>query len=314
MSNEHFSGRGTDNRARQAVFELATSQDGVVARTQLLHAGYSSDEIQQLIDTSWLRAVHRGVYAVGHARADAQAVRHAALLAAGTPSALFRRLAAAHLGLVPSDPRLPELVVPLRRTIRRPGLIVHRSGTIDWRLDVTTVRGLPCTTAARTLVDLAGVLSRTQLERAAEQAEFRRLLDVRAVAAALQRAGSPKGAGALRAALGPDRLDAAVAGSNFEREVLAALLRDGAARPVLQQRFDPPSGEPIYVDLYWPAARLVVEVDGPHHELPLFRAKDAARDAQLVALGERVIRVPDRRWRLEPGRIINEVLAALSES
>ena len=163
-------------------------------------------------------------------------------------------------------------------------------------------------------MDLAGVLSPKQLERAAEQAEFRRLLDVQAVAAALHRAGRPKGAATLRAVLGPDRLDAALAGSNYERTVLAELLHAGADRPILQQRFDLPEGEPFYVDLYWPAARLVVEVDGPHHELPLFRAKDAVRDAQLVALGERVIRVPDRGWRAEPQRVIAEILAALREA
>ena len=44
------------------------------------------------------------------------------------------------------------------------------------------------------------------------------------------------------------------------------------------------------VDFFAPAARLVLEVDGPHHIAR--RAADARRDAALAALGLRVLRIP----------------------
>jgi very-short-patch-repair endonuclease len=48
---------------------------------------------------------------------------------------------------------------------------------------------------------------------------------------------------------------------------------------------------PYYVDFYCPAARLVVEVDGPrHHEASW--AYDLRRQAWLEAEGYRVFRIP----------------------
>jgi len=44
------------------------------------------------------------------------------------------------------------------------------------------------------------------------------------------------------------------------------------------------------VDFRWPAARLVVEVDGAHHANPLTHAADVARDNELQLTGELVLR------------------------
>src|SRR5258706_3515669 len=45
------------------------------------------------------------------------------------------------------------------------------------------------------------------------------------------------------------------------------------------------------VDLYAPAANLVVEVDGPYHAMPARRRADARRDRRLGKAGFRVLRL-----------------------
>src|SRR6202000_2448844 len=76
-------------------------------------------------------------------------------------------------GIYESDRGLIDITVPTARR-PRPRLDVHAS-----RLppdEITTRHGIPVTTPARTLLDLAAVLDDpTRLERAATEAEIRRL-------------------------------------------------------------------------------------------------------------------------------------------
>jgi hypothetical protein len=297
----------------EAAFELATRQDGVATNAQLVQLGLTQRQIERWLASGWLQAVHRSVYAVGHRRTDGRAQRQAALLAVGELAALFRLSAAAHLDLHGPEPEISEVVAGPLRQVRRPGIFACRSRTVDPELDIVSVNGLRSTTVARTLVDLASVLARWQLQRAAERAAFQGRLSYPAVADALRRAGGPKGAAMLREVLGADLLDAAIIGSGFEREVLEGLLAAGVRKPVLQRPFRMPDGQRMLVDFCWPKERLVVEVDGPHHEHDLFARKDAARDACLTALRYRVIRVSHRRWNSEPARVLAEIAAALAE-
>jgi len=67
------------------------------------------------------------------------------------------------------------------------------------------------------------------------------------------------------------------------------------------------------VDLLWPAARLVVEVDGYEHHgpRPAFE-RDRRRDGRLSAAGYRVLRVTSRQLVEEPERVIAILAAALT--
>jgi hypothetical protein len=58
---------------------------------------------------------------------------------------------------------------------RRRGIDLHIVRRLDPR-DVTTCDGIPITTVARTLVDIAATRSPRQAERALEQAHVQRLL------------------------------------------------------------------------------------------------------------------------------------------
>jgi hypothetical protein len=78
----------------------------------------------------------------------------------------------------PDDPRVPIDDLP--------GVVVHRVPELHPD-DVTTFKGIPVTTPARTLVDLSEVLSRDELREAFERARELGLLDIEAVRASAAR-------------------------------------------------------------------------------------------------------------------------------
>ncbi len=76
------------------IGRLAGRQLGVVARAQLLALGVSARQVERRVAQGRLVAVHRGVYAVGHAHLTREGGWMAALLAAGPAAALSHRTAA----------------------------------------------------------------------------------------------------------------------------------------------------------------------------------------------------------------------------
>jgi hypothetical protein len=85
-------------------------------------------------------------------------------------STLSHRSAAALWRIVPRWPSPPEVTTPTKH--RRPGIHAHRSRSAD----ATTHYGIRVTTPARTLVDLADVLTPRQLTRAVNEAQVQRLV------------------------------------------------------------------------------------------------------------------------------------------
>jgi hypothetical protein len=104
----------------------------------------------------------------------------AAVLAGGAGAALSHRSAASHLGLLSWSPRLVDVMVPRSGERDRDGIRFHRPKIYEPQ-DRRVFDGIPCTTVARTLVDLGAVLRLYQLERAVEQAELLKVLDVKAI-------------------------------------------------------------------------------------------------------------------------------------
>ena len=113
---------------------------------------------------------HPGVYRVGHRAPSVEATYLAAVRACGDGGALCGPAAAHLFGLVNGAAPQPEVGAPTERRIE--GISTRR-----WRrgrqADVTLWRGIPVTTVARTLVDLAAVLGADDLARACHEAEVR---------------------------------------------------------------------------------------------------------------------------------------------
>ena len=202
----------------------------------------------------------------------------AAVLAAGKGAALSHEAAAKHWRIWRGRVRHIDVVTPGNRRARA-GVRVHRARTLDKR-DVTIHKGIPITTPARTLVDLATILTRHQLANVIHEAAFRDLFDNGAVTEAIERApGRPTET--LHAAL-----QAHASGSAGTRSYAEDRFLETWHGP------EPLVNTKIEVDMYWPDENLAIEIDGPGHERPRTRSDDEARDRALRAAGIEVVRIP----------------------
>ena len=152
------------------IAEIAARQHGVVTLVQLLGAGLDHTAIAYRRRVGRLHLLHRGVYAVGHRPPSPLTTAIAAVLACGPDAALSHRSAGALWRILTWWHAPTELTTPTKRG--HPGIHVHRSRHIE----TTAYYGIQVTTPARTLVDLADVLTPNQLTRAVNEARVRRLV------------------------------------------------------------------------------------------------------------------------------------------
>jgi hypothetical protein len=260
------------------IAAIARRQYGLITIAQLRAAGLTDGAVYQRVRAGRLHPRYRGVYAVGHNRLSREGAWMAAVLAAGEGAALSHLAAATHWKMwrrwVPGI----DVLVPSQRR-QRAGIRVHRVRRLDKR-DVTIHKGIPITTPARTLVDLASVLTRYQLANVIHEAAFRNLFDEARTREAMERAPG-RDLEPLHAAL-----QAHAAGSAGTRSALEDQFLETWQGP------EPLVNTKIEVDMYWPDENLVVEVDGPGHERAPTQRTDAERDRALRAAGIEVVRLP----------------------
>ena len=234
----------------------------------------------------------------------------AATLACGPHAVLSHRSAAAVWG-IHLEPRTIDVSLTRGQSRPRVAIAVHRSALpAD---DVTRQEGIPCTSLARTLVDLAAVVDRRALDRAIDRAEELRLFDLRGVRAQLERMRGQRGAGALAATLrafdGPDR-----SCSGAERRLLTLLRRACLPEPEVNVWIPLPEGGGYRPDLLWRAQRLIVEVDGrTHHARRAAFEHDRRRDRRLARLGYETRRYAAREIADTGHEVTAEITAFLSD-
>jgi hypothetical protein len=205
----------------------------------------------------------------------------AAVLAAGDGAVLSHLAAAAHWRIWRRAIDGIDVLVPGNRRARK-GFRLHRVNNLDPR-DTTVHQGVPITTPARTLVDLAQVLTTHQLANVIHEAAFRSRFDENRTREAMARAqGRPLSS--LHGALQAHAQGSAGTRSDLEDRFLETWA--GPAPRVNTKVHG------IEVDLYWPQDDLVVEIDGPGHERPRTRSEDAKRDENLKRAGMTVVRIP----------------------
>jgi hypothetical protein len=164
---------------------------------------------------------------------------------------------------------------------------------------VTEREKIPVTTASRTLLDLAAVLPRHQLERALQEAEVRRLGDMVSLEALLVRHPRRRGTATLRSVLASGRIGENVTRSDLEERFLAFLDRAALPRPETNSYVEI-AGRLVECDCVWRLQRAIVELDGhaTHGPRTAFEA-DRARDRALQAAGWRVVRITWRQLHRE---------------
>ncbi|MBN1530757.1 MAG: DUF559 domain-containing protein [Thermoleophilaceae bacterium] len=264
----------------------------MVTRAQLAALGVGRGAFEKRVAAGRLHRIHRGVYAVGHKVLTRNGVLIAAVLTCGEGSLLSHRSAAELWRIGPQSAYL-EVTAPGRR--RRPGIAVHVG-----RAAHATREGIPVTTPARTLIDLADVLNRRGLERALDEAEYHRR-DLTGLAPLPGR----RGAGALAALLAERRADTRTR-SELEELFLSHCSKHGFAWPEVNVHV-----EGRERDFLWRRQRLVVEVDGAQaHATREAFERDRGRDAELTAAGYRVMRFTHRRLTREPEEVAGQLRRA----
>jgi very-short-patch-repair endonuclease len=186
------------------------------------------------------------------------------------------------------------------------GIRVRRTRSLH-PADVARHQGIPCTSVARTIVDLGAVLPGAELRRVLERSMQLRLFDRRALDAALGRAKGRRGTGQLRRLLAKLDDEVPPTRSEFERRFLQLLTDASLPRPITNGLV---SG--YEVDFHWPAAKLIVETDGrATHDNPFAFERDRQRDLELRLAGWEVIRLTWRQLRDEPERVVALLRAKL---
>ncbi len=284
--------------------QLADRQHAVVAGWQLRDLGYTKNAIKRRADNGRLHRKYRDVYAVGHSRLTVRGQWMAAVLACGRDALLSHRAGAAlwELRTAPTGPL--DVLATSRHNI--PGIRCHYVRVIHPD-DQAEIDGIPVTSLARTLLDLAVTLSLQRMRTTLEGVERREILDFARLEALLARSNGHRGVGRLRAALNELHGHTAWTQSNLEIRFLE-LIRD-AGLPEPQANVSV-LGE--LVDFYWPEHKLVVEADswGYHRSRRSFE-ENRLRDTRLQIAGVRVIRPTERRIAHEPRALLVDLTALL---
>jgi very-short-patch-repair endonuclease len=268
-------------RPNHEIVPMALEQYGAFHHDQAIAVGFTPAEIRYRIRAGYWVVLHRAVYAIAGAPPSRERDTVAAILAAGNGAVASHTTAAFFLGLVEVDADDVHVSVKhaTHRTKRR-GVVVHQARTLA-RRDIEKGNGIWLTGPHRTLVDLAGLLSFTELEAALDTALYERLVSVPSLRRyiASRRLGNNRGMGRLRRLM-EDRTKG-VPHSELERYFERLRKRFGLPEPVRQY----PEGK-RKIDYAYPAERIAIELDSmKHHGTgPAFQ-RDRTRQNELVLAG-----------------------------
>ena len=169
----------------QDILEIAAAQYALFTAAQWREAGLSRGKLRYKRASGVVREVHPNVFAVaGSPTSVEQQVLAACLSVGGVAS---HRCAAYLWGFRKFESADVEVLVRKDHTPSREGFTVRRTGHLDGA-DVASVRGIPITTRARTLLDLCDV-SPKLAEGAINGALHRRQVSVRQLERVLDRVG-----------------------------------------------------------------------------------------------------------------------------
>ena len=272
-----------------------------------MDAGLGADAIDNWLKSGRLFAKHRGVYRLGHEAVPAFSDEAGAVLACVPDAFLSHGSSLPVWKLLPTSPTAGRIDVTVigRNPGSKPGIRIHRTRGLP--ADEKTIhQGIPITTPARSLFDAAAELPIRTLERALNEAQVLRLTTPSELLPLLARHPRHRGTRALRAAIG-DGGTPALTRSEAERRFLALIRAAKLPPPRTNVRVGRHE-----VDFLWAAERLIVEVDGfRFHSSRHAFERDRARDADLAALGHKVVRVTWRQIVREPYAVVARIAQAL---
>ncbi|HWC26353.1 MAG TPA: DUF559 domain-containing protein [Solirubrobacteraceae bacterium] len=311
-----YAGQDLDNPPlERRIMARALAQHAVLAVDEIVDLGLSASAVRSRVAAGRLHAVHAGVVAVVPPALLTWRGRIVAALRACGPMALASYRTAALLLCLGLHARAwIDVTVPSSRGYRRPGIHVHSGATLS-DADVTQIDGIPCTTLARTLLDIADDATPRELERAIDHAERRRILDMAAVQDVLERANGRGGAAVLQAVFADHRATSTLTRSGLEEAFLGMARGAGHPPDTVNAWIPYPEGGGAEADFLWRERRLIAEVDGRDvHTTRRAFEHDRRRDQRLTALGWRVVRFSWRQVEHEPDGVVATLRTLLGGS
>jgi very-short-patch-repair endonuclease len=290
-------------KRERGLQDLANRQHGVISRKQLLEAGLGPRTVGRRLEAGRLHRLHREVYAFSDPQVTVRGRWMAAVLACGDGALLSHRSAAQLWGLMVFRPGPVDVSAGSGR--RRSGITVHEGGIFDE--DRGELAGIPVTSVARTLFDLAEVVNDERLERAFEEADRLRLLRIPELETVCARGYGRRALRPIRRLI-DDARHPETTRSPLEDKVLELCREFELPMPV--------TGAHVLgheVDAFWPAERLIVEADSVafHSHRAAFE-RDRTRDAKRQVEGYRAIRLTHRRLEREPTEVATELRRLLA--
>ena len=287
------------------LLSLAARQGGVILRHQAEALGIDGSRLERRVKKGEWQRIAEGAYRIFPALDDRDHLRSAVAILPG--AVVSHGSAALLLDLTDRPPRRPQVTVHASTTSRCPNVDVRRSRNLLAE-HTEEQDGLPITTPARTLVDLAVDLLPDRWITVADAAIARRrvssvqLAEVAAVVCGQGRRGS----GTIR-----EFLDDPLAGSSpLERKAIRLIVE--ARLPTPEREYPLPWDPRRRFDLAYPEYRVAIELDGRRwHDTREAFESDRRRDREAVRHGWVVLRFTWEDIVRRPHEFIREIAAVL---
>lgn len=268
---------------RQALNALMATQHGLVTLEQLDRMDVTRGQLRAAIGQGWMCRAGPRVYALAAAPRTVDYRRRLGLLVHGKDAVLSHRGAARLHHFDRSSDSIVEFTVLRGHRPGRSQFRVHTTATLP-AIDRVVVAGFACTSATRTVIDLARLrVSRFMLEAAIDSAVRAELSSPVVLA---ERLAELRGPGRWGARLLDELLVDSGGHTMLERRFLGLVRRAGLPRPRTQVIHRREGRAVARVDFLFDEHSVVVEVSGSKgHSSPSERARDAQRRNELQDAG-----------------------------
>lgn len=240
-----------------ALKQVATRQFGLVSKVQALELGVKERYLQETPRGAGLVRVCVNVYRLEGFPTPWPHALKAASLWAGERAVLSHRSALALWGLADFFKSHVELT---STSVLTPpaGFVFHRTRQLH-RADWTVKRGMAVTTPERTLLDLAGLISKRTIEKAVDRGMHDGVLDAQQLVWCIARNKSRGRVGVAQLRdVAHDRLENGGTDSDLETDVLIFLRERGLPKAARQFEVEGPLGWIARVDFAWPEKKVAL--------------------------------------------------------
>lgn len=241
--------------------ELSRTRFGIILREEVLAADGSKDFIQLRLNSGLWKKLHQGIYADASVPPTFEQSVLAAVLHVG-PRTFASGPTAARLWRIPGFTDGPIHVLTKSSRIRSTSRVtVHQTRLLD-PIDTATVKGIPLTSAARTLLDLCGVVSEETADRAIDDVIRRGLTSPARLRWFSQcRTGSGRpGSKTFKSLMVKRPKGNRATESGLELKFARLIEKRRLPAPVRQHPLTV-NGTTLRADFAYPAAKLLIEVD-----------------------------------------------------